>query len=91
MGACSQNRIGRTSIDWFAFGGDQHRFHSFAARVLQDAEGRGLLPAPLGAETVLPAALDPSEADLVLSNHPIFSFFQSETNPLIQGSGRMTR
>jgi hypothetical protein len=48
-------------------------------------EGRGILPAPLGAEATLPPALDPSEADVVLSNHPIFSFFQSETNPLIRG------
>lgn len=48
-------------------------------------EGQGLLPAPLGLETALPPALDPGEPDVELSNHPIFSFFQSETNPLIRG------
>jgi len=48
-------------------------------------DGQGLLPAPLGVETELKAALDPTEPDLELANHPIFSFFQSETNPLIRG------
>jgi hypothetical protein len=48
-------------------------------------EGQGLLPAPVGAESDLAAALDPTEPDLELANHPIFSFFQSETNPLIRG------
>jgi hypothetical protein len=48
-------------------------------------EGRGVLPAPLGVEAPLPAALDPAEPDIVLGNHPIFAFFQSETNPLIRG------
>jgi hypothetical protein len=48
-------------------------------------EGRGILPAPLGLETTLGPALDPGEPDLELLNHPIFSFFQSETNPLIRG------
>src|SRR5205085_8279272 len=48
-------------------------------------EGKGLLPAPLALETTLPQALDSSQPDLELSNHPIFSFFQSETNPLIRG------
>jgi hypothetical protein len=48
-------------------------------------EGKGLLPAPLSVEATLPAALDPSQPDLELSNHPIFSFFQAETNPLIRG------
>jgi hypothetical protein len=48
-------------------------------------EGHGLLPAALGVETMLPPALDPAEPDLVLGNHPVFSFFQSETNPLIRG------
>jgi Aerotolerance regulator N-terminal len=48
-------------------------------------EGKGILPAPLGLETTLVAALDPAEPDIELTNHPIFSFFQSETNPLIRG------
>jgi hypothetical protein len=48
-------------------------------------DGRGVLPAPLGAEATLPAALDPAEPDIVLGNHPIFAFLQSETNPLIRG------
>jgi Aerotolerance regulator N-terminal len=48
-------------------------------------DGQGLLPAPLGIETSLPPAVDPGEPDLVLANHPIFSFFQNETNPLIRG------
>jgi len=47
--------------------------------------GAGILPAPLGAEAALAPALDPSEPDLELLNHPIFSFFQTETNPLIRG------
>jgi hypothetical protein len=48
-------------------------------------EGKGLLPAPLGVDADLPPALDPGEPDLELTNHPIFSFFMSETNPLIRG------
>jgi Mg-chelatase subunit ChlD len=48
-------------------------------------EGKGILPAPLGLEATLPPALDPSQPDVELLNHPIFSFFQSETNPLIRG------
>jgi len=48
-------------------------------------EGKGVLPAPLGLEAILSPALDPSEPDLELTNHPIFSYFQSETNPLIRG------
>jgi len=36
-------------------------------------------------EAVLAPAVDPGEPDLELLNHPIFSFFQSETNPLIRG------
>jgi hypothetical protein len=48
-------------------------------------DGKGILPAPLGPEADLLPALDPSEPDLELFNHPIFSFFQSETNPLIRG------
>jgi len=48
-------------------------------------DGKGILPAPLGPEADLSPALDPSEPDLDLFNHPIFSFFQSETNPLIRG------
>jgi hypothetical protein len=48
-------------------------------------EGKGILPAPLGLEATLAPAADPSEPDLELTNHPIFSFFQSETNPLIRG------
>lgn len=48
-------------------------------------DGRGLLPAPVGVESLLPAALDPSEPDIILGNHPIFAFFQNETNPLIRG------
>ena len=48
-------------------------------------EGKGLLPAPLGVDAELASALDPGEPDLVLNNHPIFSFFVSETNPLIRG------
>lgn len=48
-------------------------------------EGQGLLPAPLGTETELAPALDPGEPDLELMNHPIFSFFLNETNPLIRG------
>jgi hypothetical protein len=48
-------------------------------------EGKGILPAPLGVEATLPPALDPAEPDMELQNHPIFSYFQSETNPLIRG------
>jgi hypothetical protein len=48
-------------------------------------EGKGLLPAPIGLEAMLPPAVDPGEPDLELLNHPVFSFFQSETNPLIRG------
>jgi hypothetical protein len=48
-------------------------------------EGEGLLPAPLAADVELPAALDPAEPDVLLGSHPIFSFFQTETNPLIRG------
>jgi hypothetical protein len=48
-------------------------------------DGKGLLPAPLGVDAELAQALDPGEPDLVLNNHPIFSFFVSETNPLIRG------
>ena len=48
-------------------------------------DGKGLLPAPIGLEATLPPAIDPGEPDLELLNHPIFSFFQSETNPLIRG------
>jgi hypothetical protein len=48
-------------------------------------DGKGILPAPLGLEATLPPALDSSQPDLELFNHPIFSFFQSETNPLIRG------
>jgi hypothetical protein len=48
-------------------------------------DGKGMLPAPIGLETTLPVAVDPGEPDLELLNHPIFSFFQSETNPLIRG------
>jgi hypothetical protein len=48
-------------------------------------EGKGILPTPLGPEATLLPALDPSEPDLELFNHPIFSFFQTETNPLIRG------
>src|SRR5207248_97787 len=48
-------------------------------------DGKGLLPAPIGLEATLPMAVDPGEPDVELQNHPIFSFFQSETNPLIRG------
>ena len=48
-------------------------------------DGKGLLPAPLGPEAALAPALDPAEPDVELFNHPIFSFFQTETNPLIRG------
>jgi hypothetical protein len=48
-------------------------------------DGQGLLPAPLSLEVPLPPPLDPGEPDLELAGHPIFSFFQSETNPLIRG------
>jgi Aerotolerance regulator N-terminal len=48
-------------------------------------EGKGIAPVPLGLEADLAPALDPSQPDLELTNHPIFSFFQSETNPLIRG------
>lgn len=48
-------------------------------------EGKGLLPAPLGVDIDLGLAVDPSTPDVELSNHPIFSFFVSETNPLIRG------
>src|SRR5262245_29513187 len=48
-------------------------------------EGKGILPAPLGIEATLSPALDPAEPDVELQNHPIFSFFQTETNPLIRG------
>ncbi|HEX5105155.1 MAG TPA: BatA domain-containing protein [Pirellulaceae bacterium] len=48
-------------------------------------EGQGLLPAPLGLETDLAPALDPTEPDLELTSHPVFSFFTTETNPLIRG------
>jgi hypothetical protein len=48
-------------------------------------DGKGLLPAPLGLDVALPPALDASQPDLELLNHPIFSFFHSETNPLIRG------
>jgi len=47
--------------------------------------GQGLLPAPLGVDVELAPPLDPSEPDLELTNHPIFSFFIGETNPLIRG------
>ncbi len=43
------------------------------------------MAAPLGLDVTLPQALDASQPDLELLNHPIFSFFQSETNPLIRG------
>jgi hypothetical protein len=48
-------------------------------------DGKGLLPAPLGLDANLPVALDPAEPDLELTNHPIFAFLTSETNPLIRG------
>jgi hypothetical protein len=48
-------------------------------------DGKGLLPAQLGLEATLPPALDAKQPDLEVLNHPIFSFFQSETNPLIRG------
>jgi len=48
-------------------------------------DGQGLLPAPLGPDVELPPALDPSEPDLELTNHPIFAFFMGETNTLIRG------
>jgi hypothetical protein len=48
-------------------------------------DGKGMLPAPIGLEATLPPAVDPGEPDVELMNHPIFSFFQSETNPLIRG------
>jgi hypothetical protein len=48
-------------------------------------EGKGILPAPLGLEADLAPPLDPGEPDLELTNHPIFSFFLTETNPLIRG------
>jgi hypothetical protein len=48
-------------------------------------EGQGLLPAPLGLDASLPLAVDPEAADLELTTHPLFAFFQSETNPLIRG------
>src|SRR5205814_1642286 len=48
-------------------------------------DGKGILPAQLGVEATLPPALDASQPDLELLSHPIFSFFQSETNPLIRG------
>jgi uncharacterized membrane protein len=48
-------------------------------------DGRGLLPLPLGPETELPPVIDASEPDMELTRHPIFSFFLSETNPLIRG------
>jgi hypothetical protein len=48
-------------------------------------DGRGLMPLPLGPETDLPPVVDASEPDMELTRHPIFSFFLSETNPLIRG------
>ena len=48
-------------------------------------EGQGLLPLPLGPEAELPPVIDAAEPDLELVRHPIFSFFLTETNPLIRG------
>ena len=48
-------------------------------------EGQGLLPAPIGPDTELPPTIDLAQPDLELTRHPIFSFFLSETNPLIRG------
>ena len=48
-------------------------------------DGQGLLPAPLGVDTELPPVLDTAQPDLELTRHPIFSFFLTETNPLIRG------
>jgi hypothetical protein len=48
-------------------------------------DGEGLLPAPIGADTELPPALDDNTPDLELFRHPVFSFFLEETNPLIRG------
>jgi hypothetical protein len=47
--------------------------------------GEGLLPAPLGLDAPLPMAVDPGASDLEVTPHPIFAFFQSETNPLLRG------
>jgi uncharacterized membrane protein len=48
-------------------------------------DGKGLLPMPLGPESDLPPVVETSEPDMELTRHPIFSFFLSETNPLIRG------
>jgi len=47
--------------------------------------GEGLLPAPLGLDAPLPMAVDPGTSDLEVTPHPIFAFFQNETNPLLRG------
>jgi uncharacterized membrane protein len=48
-------------------------------------DGQGLLPLPLGSQADLPPVVDASEPDMELTRHPVFSFFMSETNPLIRG------
>ena len=48
-------------------------------------EGQGLLPAPLALDADLAPALESAQPDLEFGNHPIFAFFQSETNPLLRG------
>jgi hypothetical protein len=48
-------------------------------------DGAGVLPAPLALDTDLPPVIDTAEPDVELTRHPIFSFFLTETNPLIRG------
>jgi hypothetical protein len=48
-------------------------------------EGKGWFPAPLAAPLDLPAAIDPSQPDINLTGHPVFSFFVNQPNPLIRG------
>ncbi len=48
-------------------------------------EGQGLMPYPIGFEYELAAAIDDGSPDVELTNHPIFSFFTAQTNPLVSG------
>ncbi|MDX1944014.1 MAG: BatA domain-containing protein [Pirellulaceae bacterium] len=65
------------------FSGPQMNLAFYNSALYRD--GEGLLPLPLATDIELPPVIDAAEPDIELENHPIFSFFLSETNPLIRG------